>query len=145
MTFIPFYTDYLWFFLVSFREHFAHLIHFWICANIKVFRANLFQNFQVWMSVVLGSFWSASTEGVTRGGHQRGSPEAITGGGHRRGSSEAVIGGGHRRGSPEGVTGGGHWKHPLRVTCSMLNFNHICLQIRFHSPQFCHENKNKLD
>ena len=110
-------------FLVSFREHFAHLIHSWICANIKVFMAILFQNFQVWMNVVLGNFWSASPEGVTGGGHRRRSSEGVTGGSHRRGSLKASI-----------------ESYLLHV-----EFNHICLQKRFHSPQFSHENKNKLD
>ena len=108
--FYSFYTDYLCFFLVSFREHFAYLIHSWICANIKVFMAISFQNFQVWMSVVLGNFWSASPEGVTGGGHQRRSSEGVIGGGHRRGSPEGVTGGNHRRGSPEGVTESIHWE-----------------------------------
>ena len=117
MVFIPLYRLFV-FFLVSFREHFAHLIHSWICANIKVFMAILFQNFKVWMNVVLGNFWSASPEGVTGGGHQRRSSEGVIGGngvtggghwrGHRRRSLEEVTRGGHRRQSPEGVTGGGH-------------------------------------
>ena len=105
MVFIPLYRLFV-FFLVSFREHFRHLINSWICANIKVFMANSFQNFQQWGSPeeVIGG----GTRGVTRGGHRRRSPEGVTGGGHRRGSSEAVIGGGHLRGSPEGVIGRGH-------------------------------------
>ena len=100
-----------------------------------------------------------SPEGVIRGGHRRGSSEAmgspegvtggVTGGGHWRRSPEGVTGGGHRRGSSEAVIGGGHRRGSLKASIESyllhVEFNHICLQIRFHSPQFCHENKNKLD